>query len=117
METEVVRGADLSPRVPLCSSGLRAWRHSESVEEFQRRWRNVGESSKEGCEKASGSNLSRIWRVGSGALGSGEAVFSWRTSHPRPWKHSMVLNGKNDAELGRKRHIEAGTMSRKFLDE
>lgn len=66
METEVVSRAVLTQRVAFCSSGLRPWRHSEPVREFQEQWRNVGESSKEGWERATGSNLSRIWMVGSG---------------------------------------------------
>lgn len=33
------------------------------------------------------------------------------------WKHSVLLNGKNDAEFGQRRSVEVGTMSRKSLDE
>lgn len=43
----------------------------------------MGESSKEGCERATESNLSRVWRVGDRGLGNREVVFSWLRSHRR----------------------------------
>lgn len=71
----------------------------------------MGESSKDPVKEQLGLTPRR-WRVGKGALGrgGGEAVQG-------PQNHSAVLKAKNDAEFGRRRHMEPGAMRCESLDE